>query len=169
MEIKREQFEVGKTLLSKSDGGWVNRGGISEQVQWVDNLNIDLLDDDIFHYSGVFVHKDCWENPEDTDIEEFLEIYLEDPEFRLLKFNFDGKLSKKETELFKTWIIDHHTDPEYAEGIYVGTFTHGDEQLVVVTSRRGHSWEGVETEVLGIFETFDEGKKFMFEDNGEFF
>ena len=54
------------------------------------------------------------------------------------------------------------------EGIYTGNFTFNDETLVVFTSRRGSSWEGVRTEVLGVFRDFDEGVEFMFDDNGLF-
>ena len=64
MEITRQQFEIGKTLLSKTFGLSINIGGISEQEDWVDNLGVDLLDDGIFHYVGVFVHKELWEKPE---------------------------------------------------------------------------------------------------------
>ena len=161
-------MEIGKSVLSEVFGGWINRGGISDQVDWVTSLKVDLLDDDIFIYSGVFVSKDTWENPCDSDVRDFLECQLHDPEFRLLKFDFDGKLSEKETELFRTWIVDHYCEPDYSEGIYTGNFTFNDETLVVFTSRRGSSWEGVRTEVLGVFRDFDEGVEFMFDDNGLF-
>ena len=162
-------MDAGKSVLSKSLGGWMNRIGFPEQHKWFDSLNVDMLDDEIFRFAGIFVHRDCWEKPDDSDVQDFLECQLEDPEFRLLKFNFDGKLSQKENELFKNWIVEHYSDPEYSEGIYVATFTHDKEKLEVVTSRRGHSWEGVQTEILGIFQDFDEGKSFMFEENGVFF
>ena len=168
MKITKEQLELGKTVLSDNYDGWINRGGISDQVKWVNSLNVDLLDDDVFQYSGVYVSRDTWENPDDSDVQDFLECHLEDPEFRLLKFNFDGKLSEKETELFKTWIVNHYSESENSEGIYTGTFNYNDESLVVFTSRRGSSWEGVSTDVLGVFRSFDEGVKFMFEGNGVF-
>ena len=168
MEITKEQLELGKSVLSETYDGWINRGGVSYQVGWVYSLDVDLLDDDVFGYSGVYVSSHYWEDPDDSDVQDFLECHLDDPEFRLLKFDFDGKLSEKETELFKTWIVEHYSDPETSEGVYTGTFTFDDESLVVFTSRRGGSWEGVSTDVLGVFRSFDEGVKFMFEGNGVF-
>lgn len=168
MKITKEQLELGKSVLSETYDGWINRGGILDQVEWVNCLEVDLLDDGAFDYSGVYVSRDTWENPDDSDVQDFLECHLDDPEFRLLKFGFDGKLSEKETEIFKTWIVNHYSDPENSEGIYTGTFTYNDESLVVFTSRRGSSWEGVSAEVLGVFRSFDDGVKYMFEGNGIF-
>ena len=53
--IFNEQFDKGSGLLSKYYGGWIDRGGISNQVDWVNEIDIDLLDDDVFSYDGVFV------------------------------------------------------------------------------------------------------------------
>lgn len=169
MKVDYDLFQQGLAVLSENYDGWINRGGISDQVEWVEKLDVDLLDDDHFSFTGFFVHKDNWENPCESDISEFLECLIDEPEFRLLKFNFDKKLSKKETELFKEWIIEHYTDPEYAEGIYTGEIECDDKKIVIFTSRRGSSFEGVDTEVLGVFRSIDEGKKFMFEDSGVFF
>ena len=91
LKITQEQMEIGKSVLSETIGVWINRGGISDQVEWVTSLDVDLFDDGVFIYSGVFVSRDAWENPTDSDIQDFLECELEDPEFRLLKFNFDEK------------------------------------------------------------------------------
>ena len=61
MEITKEKMKIGKSVVSEVFGGWINRGGISDQVDWVTSLKVDLLDDDVFIYSGVFVSKDTWE------------------------------------------------------------------------------------------------------------
>ena len=164
--ISKEQFDKGSGFFSKFYGGWMDRGGFSDQVDWVNEIGIDLLDDDVFSYDGVFVSSDRWENPDNDDIENFLEFHIEHPEFRLLKFRFDGKLSGKETQIFKEWIVNHYTDPETSDGIYTATVRYDENILVIFTSRRGSSWEGVRCEVLGIFRSLEEGRSFMFADKG---
>ena len=163
MKITQEQMEIGKSVLSETIGGWIN--GISDQVEWVTSLDVDLFD--CIHLFWLLSHETLWKTRLIATFKTFC-MWTWGPEFRLLKFNFDGKLSERETELFKTWILNHYSEPENAEGIFVGTFTFNDESLVVFTSRRGSSWEGVSAEVLGVYKSFDEGVRFLFEGDGEF-
>jgi len=169
MKVDIDLFQQGLEVLCKDYDDWINHSEISDQVEWVEELGIDLLDDNEFSFFGFFVHKNKWENPDKSDVIEFLECSMEEPEFRLLKFNFDGKLSNNETEKFKEWVIEQYTDPEIAAGVYTGKIECNNKKIVIFTSRQGSSFEGVYTEVLGIFRSTDEGKKFMFDNNGVFF
>lgn len=165
MKISKKLFEEGETCLSSTQKIKINRGGTKKQNDWIFKINLDLEDDNEFSYQNTFLPKYLWEKPNPDEVLEFLECYVENPQFRLDKFNFDGKLSIQETIDFKNFIIEKYTDPETAdESIYTATVKFKKKELIILSSRRGSSFEVIRCELLGIFRTYEEGKEFLFND-----
>jgi len=71
-------------------------------------------------------------------------------------------LSLDELESFKSWRKTEYEQNEWFPGIFIGTVKFDDLEVIVFSSRRGSGWEGLEIDLLGIFETREEGESVLF-------
>ena len=84
----------------------------------------------------------------------------------MAKFERDGKLSVAEREAFKSHVIEDAVGNGDYPGVFVGALQYGKKQLFVYTTRQGHSFEGIEIDILGLFENQEEALLKLFQ-NGE--
>ena len=160
--IDKKDFQKGLALASGQTSLNEQHSLQSRVSGWLNDINFDLESDTDF--IGCFI-EDCeWQNPDESDVLEWLECQTENPEFRMEKYEFDGKLSIAERKAFKESYIENAVSNGDYPGVYVGTLQHENEKLLVYSTRRGHSFEGIEVEVLGLFSNKEEAEAALFKD-----
>ena len=165
MKIGKKDFEYGHRLAS----GLLPEGehrSLQELIsEWLyDGIYFDFEGDS--EYLGCFIENETWEAPDQDLVLEWLESQNENPEFRMAKFERDGKLSVAEREAFKSHVIEDAVGNGDYPSVFVGALQYGKKQLFVYTTRHGHSFEGIEIDILGLFENQEQALLKLFQ-NGE--
>ena len=156
MEVSRENFDRVKCVLGKVSS-------YPNQEQIIDDIGFDL-ESDCDNYIGKYFPDDEWKKPDSDRVYEFFERSLSDYEPRYQKFLKSPILSLDELESFKGFRKTEYEENEWYPGIFIGTVKFNKLELIVFSSRRGSGWEGLEIDLLGIFETREEGESVLFSD-----
>ena len=104
MEVSVSQYNEGYLYLFNDKNVEFINGPDGPMSKWIDGLRIDEISD--YEPVGCFIRKTLWESPTDSDIEQFIEIFNEDPEFRLRRYKRDKTLSDEEYDQFKSMMIE---------------------------------------------------------------
>jgi len=166
LEISKELYEEGEKLLSLNLTSIFESNGydfvINKQMNWILKVGLDLYNDNHFSfYPRGNVGKFLWEDPNKDSIIEFIEQYIDNPKFRLKKFNFDGKLSIKETKDFKDYTIQKHADPDNDGSVYIAIVKFEKKQLIIFSTRFRDTFGNIGCALHGIFNTYKEGRTWM--------
>ena len=156
MEVSKEDFDRVKSVLGKVSS-------YPNQEQIIDDIGFDL-GSDCDNYIGKYFPDEEWKKPDPDRVYEFFERLLSDYEPRYQKFLKSPILSLDELERFKDFMKTEYEENEWYPGILIGTVQFNKSELIVFSSRRGSGWEGLEIDLLGIFETREEGESVLFSD-----
>lgn len=142
MEIDRSTFEKLPTLT------------VPEQQAFLDNIGFELMNE-ASEYYGKIVDRSEWLSPSTDRLNDFFESECDDPIERMKEYEKDRKLSDAEREKLEDLVIQEALDNEYHLGLFFGSLTSGDAQLVVVAERTGGGWD-CEAFLAGIFVSIDD-------------
>lgn len=156
MDISEENFKKIQSVL-----GEITKFPIQKRI--LDDLGFDL-GSDCDNYIGKYFPDNEWKNPDPDRVYEFFERTLLDYEPRYQKFLKSPMLSLDELESFKDLRKTDYEENEWYPGIFIGTVKFNQSELIVFSSRRGSGWEGLEIDLLGIFETREDGESVLFVD-----
>ena len=154
MEVSKEDFERLNNVL-----GVVSI--LRDQKKILEEIGFEI-ESDCDNYIGKYFPDEEWKNPDPDHVYEFFERSLSDYEPRYQKFLKSPILSLDELERFKNWRKTEYEENEWYPGIFIGTVKFNKLELIVFSSRRGSGWEGLEIDLLGIFENREEGESVLF-------
>lgn len=154
MEVTKEEFDRLKLVLGPTSE-------FLEQSKLIDKINFELdYDCDIFF--GKYFPDHLWMNPEKEVVYHFFEETKDDLEERISQYESSPSLSESELEEFKEhWRTEISTNGDIP-GTVIGFITHEKERLVVFTERVGYSFEGIEIDLVGIFESEEKGVQTLY-------
>ena len=153
MEVSESQYNEGYLYLFNVKNVEFINGPDGPISKWLDGLGIDEISD--YEPVGCFIRKSLWESPTDSDIEEFIEIFNEDPQFRLRRYKRNKTLSDEEYDQFKLMMIEWGQDPDTdrSVGTYQCTLEYDGNFLVLFQERTGHSFDNLCVDFCGVFES----------------
>ena len=162
MEVSVSQYNEGYLYLFNGKNVEFINGPDGPMSKWIDGLRIDEISD--YEPVDCFVRKSLWESPTDSDIEQFIEIFNEDPEFRLRRYKRDKDLSDEESDQFKSMMIEwgHDPDTDHCVGTYQCTLEYDGRFLVLFQERTGHSFDNLCVESCGVFESEEDGVRQLY-------
>ena len=157
MEVSESQYNEGYLYLFNVKNVEFINGPDGPISKWLDGLGIDEISD--YEPVGCFIRKSLWESPTDSDIEEFIEIFNEDPQFRLRRYKRNKTLSDEEYDQFKLMMIEWGQDPDTdrSVGTYQCTLEYDGNFLVLFQERTGHSFDNLCVDFCGVFESEEDG------------
>ena len=156
MDISKEDFERIKRIL-----GEVSK--VQNQEQVLEEIGFEI-ESDCDNYIGKYFPDEEWKTPDPDIVYEFFELTLSDYEPRYQKFLKSPMLSLDELESFKSWRKTEYEENEWFPGIFIGTVKFDDSEVIVFSSRRGSGWEGLEIDLLGVFDSQIKGETTLFSD-----
>ena len=162
MEVSVSQYNEGYLYLFNVKNVEFINGPDGPISKWLDGLRIDEISD--YEPVGCFIRKTLWESPTDSDIEQFIEIFNEDPEFRLRRYKRDKTLSDEEYDRFKSMMIEwgHDPDTDHCVGTYQCTLEYDGRFLVLLQERTGHSFDNLCVDFCGVFESEEDGVRQLY-------
>ena len=162
MEVSVSQYNEGYLYLFNVKNVEFINGPDGPISKWLDGLGIDEIND--YEPVGCFVRKSLWESPTDSDIEQFIEIFNEDPEFRLRRYKRHKNLSDEEYDQFKSMMIEwgHDPDTDHCVGTYQCTLEYDGRFLVFFQERTGHSFDNLCVDFCGVFESEEDGVRQLY-------
>ena len=152
MDISKEDFDRVKRILGK-----VSK--VQNQEQVLKEIGFEI-ESDCDNYIGKYFPDEEWKKPDPDLVYEFFERTLSDHESRYQKFLKSPMLSLDELESFKGLRKTEYEDNEGYPSIWTGSIKYQESELIIFTSR----WNSDDTQILGIFETYDEGELSLFSD-----
>ena len=161
--LEKQDFENGIALAEGKVPEGDGRSYAEILEDWLYNVIVFEPEYDS-EYEGCFVHQDRWLAPEAEEVLEWLEWSQDSSEFRLAKYEKDGKLSIAEQKAFKDYVIESCVDNGDYPGVFLGVLSHKKQCLYVYTTRSGYSFEGIEIDILGLFKSKEEAEKALFAD-----
>ena len=147
VKINSKQFEEGLAVCSSSS---------QRQLQWLESIGFEL-DAEITNYFGVFISDDdiAFEVGDDVHI-----YVLQDDEFiddaRVAELESGISPTDDEIKHYVQLRIDEMREGEAHPWIFWGSLECGDENLYVLASKVGYSFEGIDVDLIGIFKSLDE-------------
>jgi len=163
--ISTENFEQGLAFAHNHAKGNVDAQVFLDFGEWLENINFKQEDD--AEFLGMYFPNHLFEEPDEDGIAEFFETFLENPDFRLHKFDFDKKISVEERKKYREYFIDRAFEGGDYPAVVVSEISDGERSIFYFGTVKGYSFEGIETEDLGVFPSVEIGKKNLFPD-GEF-
>ena len=162
MEVSVSQYNEGYLYLFNVKNVEFINGPDGPISKWLDGLGIDEIND--YEPVGCFVRKSLWESPTDSDIEQFIEIFNEDPEFRLRRYKRHKNLSDEEYDQFKSMMIEwgHDPDTDHCVGTYQCTLEYDGRFLVLFQERTGHSFDNLCVDFCGVFESEEDDVRYLY-------
>ena len=149
MEVSKQNFDSLKSLIGPTSE-------FPEQSKIINQINFEL-DHDCDIFFGKYFPDHLWMNPDREVVFHFFEETKDDPEERISQYESNPVLSESELEEFKEhWRTEIGTNGDIP-GTVIGFITHENERLVVFTERVGYSFEGIEIDLVGIFESEEQG------------
>ena len=145
MEITHEIYE--RLLNSTSE----------QQELILEEIQFDLMGE-CDDYRGKIIDSSTWTEPEPDRVESFFERMLDDPEERIAEYAQDPILTAEELKDLKDYCIEQAHEDEYHPGIFAGSLSCGNEDLVVLAQRTGGAWD-CDATLCGVFSDWDEGIK----------
>jgi len=161
-KISKSQYEEGHLYLFNDKNVSFINGPDGPMSKWLASLGVDEISD--YEHVGCFIRKSIWESPTESDIERFIEIFNEDPQFRLRRYKRDQTLSDEEYDQFKSMMIDWGQDPDtdYCVGTYQCTLEYEGKFLVLFQERTGHSFDNLCVDFCGVFESEEDGVLYLY-------
>jgi hypothetical protein len=147
MEITQEIYEL---LLSST---------LEQQEVILEEIQFDLMSE-CDDYMGKIIDTAAWNKPELETVKNFFETMLHDHEKRISEYSQSLILTSEELNEFKEYCIEQALENEYHPGIFVGSLSCGDNNLVVISQRTGGAFD-CDATLAGVFSDWDEGIKIL--------
>ena len=158
--ISPEQFKQGLAFANAHGGDNVSAHTFVSFEEWLDDIELEREYDTEYH--GHYFPDTLFTDIDPSDFEEFIECTEDDAEIRLARFERDGVITEAERQAYRQSFINR----AYENGDYPAVFTceisDGTDSIHYFGTRRGHSFEGLYCEDLGVFLTLEEGDKVLF-------
>lgn len=160
--ISQEQFQQGLAFANAHGGDNVSAHTFVSFEEWLDDIDFEREYDTEYHAHYFPDHLFTDISP--SDFEEFIECTEDDPELRLARFDRDGVITESERLAYRQFFIDSACENGDYPAVFTCEISDGASSIYYFGTRRGHSFEGLYCEDLGVFLTLEEGDKVLFSD-----
>lgn len=160
--ISQEQFQQGLAFANAHGGDNVSAHTFVSFEEWLDDIELEREYDTEYHAHYFPDHLFTDISP--SDFEEFIECTEDDPELRLAMFGRDGVITEAEQQAYREFFIDRACENGDYPAVFTCEISDGASSIYYFGTRRGHSFEGLYCEDLGVFLTLEEGDKVLFSD-----
>lgn len=163
--ISKEAFLQGLVLADYHSGEHVNSQEFLDFEKWLEDIHFQQEND--AEFLGMYFPDHLFDEPDEDDVAEFFEFSLEDPSLRLQKYKFDKNISSEERKKYREYFINCAFENGDYPTVVISEISDGEKSIFYFGTVKGYSFEGLETEDLGVFSTIEIGKNNLFLD-GEF-
>ena len=155
MQITEQQYNQALETLTASK---------QKQLTWLESVGFEF-DSDVGEYFGVFISTDDIA----FEVRDEVHIYvLQDDGFiddaRVAELENGAKANEDEIDRYVSLRIKEMRDGEAHPWIFWGSLDCGEDKLFVLADKVGYSFEGVDTNFIGIFRSLDEAAETAFGD-----
>lgn len=134
--------------------------------KWLDDIDFEREYDTDYH--GHYFPDDLFTDISPSDFEDFIVCTEEYPELRLARFDRDGIITEAERQAYRESFISNACENGDYPAVFTCEISDGANSVYYFGTRRGHSFEGLYCEDLGVFLTLEQGNKVLFS-NGALF
>ena len=164
--ISPEQFKRGLAFANAHGGdAKINAHAFVSFKDWLDDIELEREYDT--DYYGHYFPDELFTDINPSDFEEFILCIEENAELRLARFDRDGVITEIERQAYRESFINNACQNGDYPAVFTCEISDGNNSIHYIGTRRGHSFEGLYCEDLGVFLTLEQGSEVLFS-NGAF-